>query len=342
MKKSTFFQVSGGFILAVACLWWFLRPWKHGHWDFSVVSDLWNNICSTPLWVIAGGVGLTLLTLWLRSVRWNLILPESPKASRQGLFGLVMIGFMVNNILPSRLGEAARMLLLWKRNRFTVAESVGSVLLERILDTIVFLSFFFIPTLILAGLRPLTPYAIPLACCAGAALCALLFYAFFPAPSRTVGKFFLRFVPHSFQHKALVIGRELTSNLNWIFSPGKCLVMIFLSIAMIACHPAIIMLLVRESAFGVLSGMFAAACAAIGASIPLSPGYVGTLHAVLKQGLQYCGMDPNKAIAVATLYHAIGYVTVTVVGLYYYLRLRISFKEIGKAKEELYKEENIS
>jgi hypothetical protein len=342
MKKSTFFQLVGGVVLAVACLWWFLHPWKHGHWDFSVVSDLWKNICSTPVWVIAGGVGLTMLTLWLRSVRWNLILPESPQASRQGLFGLVMIGFMVNNILPSRLGEAARMLLLWKRNRFTVAESVGSVLLERIMDMIVFLSFFFIPALFLAGLRPLIPYAIPMACCAAAVLCALLFYAFFPAPSRTLGKFFLRFVPLSFRHKTLIIGRELTSNLNWIFSPGKCLAMILLSIAMIACHPAILMLLVRDYAFGVLSGMFAAACAAIGAAIPLSPGYVGTLHAVLKQGLEYCGMDANKAIVVATLYHAIGYVTVTVVGFYYYLRLRISLKEIGKAKEELDKEENIS
>jgi len=342
VKKSTILQLSGGVILAVVSLWVFLNPRKNGNWDFSVVSHLWENLCLTPFWVVAAGVGLTMLTLWLRSVRWNLILPNSPSASRQGLFGLVMIGFMVNNFLPARLGEAARMLLLWKRNRFTVAVSVGSVLLERIFDTLVFLSFFFIPALTLARLHPMVPYAIPLACGAVAALCALLFYAFFPAQSRSLGKVFLKFFPPSVRQKTIRIGSELTSNLNWSSSPGKCLAIVLLSVAIIACHPAILLLLVRDALFGVLSGMFAAACAAIGAAIPLSPGYVGTLHAVLKQGLVLCGIEANKAIAVATLYHAIGYVTVTVVGLYYYLRLRISFKEIGRAKEEIDKEESAS
>jgi hypothetical protein len=48
----------------------------------------------------------------------------------------------------------------------------------------------------------------------------------------------------------------------------------------------------------------------------------------------------SRAIAVATLYHAIGYLTVTVAGLYFYLQMRISFREIGRAKEELAKEES--
>ena len=340
MKKSTVFQVTGGVALAGVSLWIFLKPYKNGHLDFSVVSGLWKNLCLTPFWVVAGGIALTMLTLWLRSVRWNLILPKSPSVSRQGLFGLVMIGFMVNNILPARLGEAARMLLLWKRNKFTVAASVGSVLLERILDILVFLSFFFIPALFCAGLQKLIPYAIPMACGAAAALCALVFYAFFPSQSRALGRSLIKHFPLSVQQKTLKIAGELTSNLNWLSSPGKCLAMALLSVGMIACHPAILMLLVRDTLFGVLYGMFAAATAAIGAAIPLSPGYVGTLHAVLKQGLVLCGIEPGKAMVVATLYHAIGYVTVMVVGLYYFLRLRVSFKEIGRAKEEIDKEES--
>jgi uncharacterized protein (TIRG00374 family) len=332
MKKNTVIQLTGGVVLAGAGLYIFFRDVN--------IPQLWNYLRSTPVWAVAGGIALTFLTLWLRSIRWNLILPKSPTSSRQGLFGLVMIGFMVNNILPARIGEAARMLLLWKRNRFTVAESVGSVLLERILDSLVFLSFFFIPALFLAQLRQVIPYAIPIACGSFAVLCALLFYALFPAPSRAISKALLKFVPPALRQKALRIGKELASNLNWIFSPGKCLAMIFLSFSMIACHPAILILLVRDHLFGFLSGMFAAACAAMGAAIPLSPGYVGTLHAVLKQGLVLCGIETNKAIAVATLYHAIGYLTVTAAGLYYYLRMGISFKEIGRAKEKLQEEES--
>jgi glycosyltransferase 2 family protein len=332
VKKSTVIQIAGAIVIAGAGLYIFLR-------DVSV-ARLWNDLRHTPLWAIGGGVALTFLTLWLRSVRWNLILPKSSTASRKGLFGLVMISFMVNNLLPARIGEAARMVLLWKRNRFTVAESVGSVLLERVLDSVVFLSFFFIPALVLARLRAMVPYAVPLACGAGAVLAALLLYAFFPVRTRAVSRTLLKLLPQRLRDKAQKIGKELVSNLDWIFSPAKCLAVVLLSFVIIACHPGILLLLVRENAFGFLSGMFCAACAAIGAAIPLSPGYVGTLHAVLKQGLVQCGIETNRAIAVATLYHAIGYTTVTVAGLYYYFQMKISFKEIGKAKEELGKEKS--
>jgi uncharacterized protein (TIRG00374 family) len=333
MKKSSLYQLCGGVVLAGAGLYVFLR-------DVSV-SLLLKDLRSTPFPAVAAIAGLTLLSLWLRSLRWNLILPASPSASRRGLFGLIMIGFLVNNILPARLGEAARMLLLWKRNRFTVAESAGSVLLERIFDTLVYLSFFFVPALFLSPLRRLVPYAVPMACGAAAVLLALLFYAFLPAQSHVVGRALLRFFPLSWRNKVIVVCQELASNLDWMFSPGKCCAVIFLSVAIIACYPAMMMLLVRDGAFGVLATLFSSACAAIGAAIPLSPGYVGTLHAVLKQGLELCGMDANRAIVVATLYHAIGYLTVTAVGFYYFLRLRISFKEIGKAREELNKEEKV-
>jgi uncharacterized membrane protein YbhN (UPF0104 family) len=76
-------------------------------------------------------------------------------------------------------------------------------------------------------------------------------------------------------------------------------------------------------------------CAAIGAAIPLSPGYVGTLHAALKQGFILCGIDTNKAVAVATIYHAVGYITVTILGLWYFFRMKISFKDISSSKETM-------
>lgn len=340
MKKSTAFQLCLGVSFTFISLWIFLTPYKNGRWDFSVLSHLWKNLRLTPLWVVAAVMALTILTLWLRSLRWNLVLPKSPTASRRGLFELVMIGFMVNNILPARLGEAARILLLWKRNRFTLAQSAGSVLLERIIDTIVYLSFFFIPVLFISGLRPWIPYAVPMACCAAAAFLALLCYALFPKPSRTIGRTLLTLLPLRFRNKVLLIAKEVSSNLDWLFSPGKCLIIVLLSVCIIACYPAMLIVLVHDRSFGVLSGIFTAAWGAIGAAIPAAPGYVGTLHAALKQGLDLCGIEADKAIVVATLYHAIGFTTVTVAGLYYFFRLRISFREIGRAKEEIGREKS--
>jgi uncharacterized membrane protein YbhN (UPF0104 family) len=87
--------------------------------------------------------------------------------------------------------------------------------------------------------------------------------------------------------------------------------------------------------FGLLEGMFAQSFAAFGAAIPLAPGYVGTLHAVMLQGLEILGMNGDKARALVILYHAVNYLVITVLGLYFFFRMRLSIKEISTAKKEM-------
>jgi hypothetical protein len=329
VKKSTIIQYAGGIALAGAGLYLFLR-------DVSL-HELWNNLVATPPLVVASGIVLSILTIWLRSLRWNLILPASPAASRKDLFGMVMIAFMVNNFLPARIGEAVRVVLLWKRNRFTIAESVGSVLIERLMDSFIFLSLFLVPVLLMPQFRSMLPYAIPLTACAGVAFACLLFYAMFPVPARSIGRKILRIFPERLRTKASGIGKELVSNLDWVFSPGKAIVVGILSFVIIACQVGLLMVLAGPG-FPVLAGMFCTAMAAFGAAIPLSPGYVGTLHAALKMGLSQFGVETTRATAIATMFHAMGYVTVSVIGLYYYFKLGVSFRDVGRAKETLKKE----
>jgi hypothetical protein len=81
--------------------------------------------------------------------------------------------------------------------------------------------------------------------------------------------------------------------------------------------------------------MFAQACAVMGAAIPLSPGYVGTLHATLLEGLSYLGQSREKARAIAILYHALAYIPVTTVGLVYFFRTDLRFRDLSHAKEDL-------
>jgi uncharacterized membrane protein YbhN (UPF0104 family) len=99
------------------------------------------------------------------------------------------------------------------------------------------------------------------------------------------------------------------------------------------CYALTIAMLARDPAFTVLHGLFAQAFAAMGAAIPLAPGYVGTLHAVLLQGLLLCGLTREKAMVTAILYHAIPYCAVTLLGLYYFFKMRVSFKEISTVKK---------
>lgn len=146
----------------------------------------------------------------------------------------------------------------------------------------------------------------------------------------------MKWMPEKFSAGLFKIGRQLISNLDWIFSFRKVVFVILYSFLTMMCQVFMMLLLgIRIDGFGIFEGMFGVASAACGAAIPLSPGYVGTLHAALRGGLSMLGINNDNAGAIAVLYHAIGYITVTALGLIFLFSIRISFKEIGNAKENL-------
>jgi uncharacterized protein (TIRG00374 family) len=300
----------------------------------------------SPLTVI-GCVFWGIMTLVLRAWRWKIMLPEAENTSKKGLFPIVSIGFMLNNILPARLGEAARIVLLWKKNGFAPALCIGSIVIERVFDTLAFMSCFFIPVFILDAMKSaqlsgnvagksmtLQTVAFLFGGIFSIACLIVFLYSFFPAPTRNFVKKLLRFVPRSQHARVQTLGSEVLSNLNWIFSLKKVVLVVVLTYGMLLCYAVMIAMLAKAPGFSILNGLFAQSFAAMGAAIPLAPGYVGTLHAVLLQGLLLCGLDREKAMATAILYHAIPYCAITLLGLYYFFRMRVSFKDIAALKKK--------
>lgn len=332
MRKVHLLQGAGGIMISALGLHIFFKNVN--------TTVLWKEICTTEKWIIAAVIMLNPLTIWLRSLRWKVMLPDVGLEKRKnGLFSITMIGFMINNLLPARLGEAARAVMLWKRNGFTVLESVSSLIVERALDTLIFSAFFFIPVLGKKSLSSLQPYATLMMIVFGISVVSLIVYSRCKAKALTVASKMLFLVPFSLKGRVEKIGRELVSNLEWTFSWRKTVWVIIYSILMMFCYVLMIYFLAwGVNTFDILDSMFGVSMAALGAAIPLSPGYIGTLHSSLLQGLQMVGVMENRAGAMAVLYHAIGYMTITGLGLMFLVSMKVSFKEIKQAKEELKKE----
>ena len=55
----------------------------------------------------------------------------------------MMVGYLYNNILPARAGEAARVVVLTQRSSTPPVEIVGTVVLERLYDVLAILVIFF-------------------------------------------------------------------------------------------------------------------------------------------------------------------------------------------------------
>lgn len=86
------------------------------------------------LWVALLALSLT-FSHFLRALRWKVILKSvKPDTSIVNLFGSLMIGYGVNNIIP-RLGELSRPILLGKWEGISRTSLIGTVIVERVIDS---------------------------------------------------------------------------------------------------------------------------------------------------------------------------------------------------------------
>lgn len=85
-------------------------------------------------WLVAIGVLVTLPWLWLRGKVWQTLLQG--QASFRDVFWTLNEGYLLNNLLPFRLGEVGRAYLLGRKARIDFWQVLPSVVLERMFDLI--------------------------------------------------------------------------------------------------------------------------------------------------------------------------------------------------------------
>ncbi|MDR0330906.1 MAG: flippase-like domain-containing protein [Chitinispirillales bacterium] len=358
-EKTIFLKLlkyAAAFALAALGLYIFFRESDSG--DEAVYRTLANEISRTSVSGVLACAGLTLFALWLRALRLRILLPDAlpapiissplldalelrPAPNKRGLFAVTAVSYMMNNILPIRIGEAARVALLWKRNGFPIAVCIGSLLLEHALDIVAYLSFLIVSVSlsreILANLQEASPFvnvAMWLVVAAFTALVGMFsLYALTPRIFMGVAARVGKYMPAIIQKAARKAGAEIESNLEWTSSPRKVAAVAALTYAVAFCYASMFIILFADVAsFGFLDGLFAEAFAAFGTAIPLAPGSVGTLHAVLLQGMTIIGMEPGRARAVIVVYHAVQFVTIIGTGLLFLLGMKIGFGEAAGFK----------
>src|ERR671914_1269930 len=94
---------------------------------------------------LGAALGLYAVATLLRGERWHHILAlAGVKAKRSDCYALTTVGYMGNNVLPARAGEALRVVLLSNRCGASKRTLLGSVVAERLLDVIALLAIFIV------------------------------------------------------------------------------------------------------------------------------------------------------------------------------------------------------
>ena len=108
------------------------------------VGDLLNYLASIDyVWVLPA-MAMVLISFYLRAIRWQVILTSYRKIPIWRAFHPMMIGFMINCVLPGRLGEVARPIILQKKEKVPFATGLATVAAERIFDICLLLLLFIV------------------------------------------------------------------------------------------------------------------------------------------------------------------------------------------------------
>ncbi|AKB33543.1 hypothetical protein MSSIH_2853 [Methanosarcina siciliae HI350] len=102
-----------------------------------------------PAYIIAG-FALYICSYFLRAFRFYILLHR--EIELKGLFNIICVHNMVNNILPARTGELSYIYLLKKVHKKTTGEGVASLMVARIFDIIALSLLFLISVLIVKDL----------------------------------------------------------------------------------------------------------------------------------------------------------------------------------------------
>ena len=105
-------------------------------------NDLANYFTTIQFVWILPALAASIVSLVLRVVRWQIIVGTIRKLTFWQAFHPVMIGFMVNCVLPGRVGEFARPAVLKSKVSVAFTTGLATVIMERIFDFIILITIF--------------------------------------------------------------------------------------------------------------------------------------------------------------------------------------------------------
>ena len=118
-----------GVLISVACVYLVVRGV-----DLGKTADLLGS--ARPTW-LALAVAAVAGDLVFRALRWQILMRPIHRVPLRRLSAYMLVGYLANNVLPARLGELVRSHYLGDREGISRSATLGTVVVERVVDTVV-------------------------------------------------------------------------------------------------------------------------------------------------------------------------------------------------------------
>lgn len=317
-----------GFIISLSCLWLAMR-----NIPFSELGQILSE--AQYIWIIPA-VGSQIVSIIFRSWRWVYLLQKSP--TFWDSFWAQGIGFLFTNILPLRLGEPTRVLVMSQKSGLPLAQVTSTAVIERLFDVatvitllIIILPFMDVPSFVIdAGMLFGSLLLV-------AVIIVSITIHYTQSSSKLLHRILSQFriLPADVivnRWDELLTGFRTISTVSGLLQVlGSSLASWLFSLLMFWC-----VLLAFKSGATIIEATFVLIAVTLAMTVPSSPGFIGVFQLVGQQAL-VLPFQPKysmgDALSIMILVNLTYYVTTTGLGIIASYQLGISFAKIRNRLE---------
>jgi uncharacterized membrane protein YbhN (UPF0104 family) len=256
-------------------------------------------------WVI-GAVALYVVATVVRAERWHQILEHTGVSTKRvDCYALTTVGYMGNNVLPARAGEALRVVLLSTRCEASKRTLISSIVAERLLDVIALLTIFVLTVYGVLSTADVLPTDRPLLVTGIGVLLVL---------AAVVAVWVLR-AHHVFERVRDWL-RPLADAPRALLAPWG-LVLLVATFVLWTVEASVYWSVARaiEMDISISGALYLVALTNFVAALPAAPGSLGTFDAAIAWGADKLGAAGSVALSYVILIRFVLYVPITIVGL---------------------------
>ena len=310
-------------LLTFGLLWFFFRN--------ADMAQVWAEMRRARPGLLLAAVLVTSLTYALRALRWQYVLSPLGETHFANAFRATVIGFAATFLLPARAGEVIRPLLLARREGLPATATFATIILERLMDMVTVLALFAVFVL---TADPATMSAQPAhlarvkaggLLAAAVALVAMTTAFVVAGHPERLGRWALRIehvLPARLARLVAKFVESFTQGLGVMRQPRRLLVSLALSVPLWLSIAAGIWLtsLAFHITFPYVGSFLVMTILVVGVAMP-TPGAVGGFHAAYQIAVHsFFGAPDDRAVGAAIVLHAVSFVPVTLLGLFFMAR----------------------
>jgi uncharacterized protein (TIRG00374 family) len=243
---------------------------------------------------------------------------------------------MGNNVYPFRTGEVLRVVLLQRNHRVPMMKSATTVVVERIFDGLVMLSFIVLSLSLLdvasPEIRQVASLTAPIFL---VGLAVFLILAARPNLLRRLLELVSRPLPASLRALLLRVGEDVIGGLEGLRSPSDLLGTIVSSYLSWAVHAVVYWMVAFAFQLDVsyVAMLLTVGVVNLVGLIPASPGQIGVFEFFVGLVMRAIGVDEAQSTAYALVVHVVIWLPVTLLGFYFLARQGLSWQAVTHARE---------